>query len=275
MRICPLRFIALASFCLAAVLSSGCLASTTIITVKADASGTIDQTLLMTPAAVAQFQQLAAMGQAAGSSKPQELFSEQDARNTAAKLGEGVTYVSSQRLKTPEGEGIKARYAFTDVRKLRLNERPSAPGGSMPGMTPSGRGAADDLTFRFSGPPAGNPVVTVVFPSTTGGRPNAPDAGRGNQMPPEALAMARQVLKGLRIDIVMQVDGRIIKTNSPFVEGSTVTLLAIDFEQLLADPAILADLQQTQSIEAVRSRLTGIKGVKLNPDNEVTIEFVR
>lgn len=273
---CRLR--ALACLWLASALSSGCLASTTLITVKSDASGTIEQTLVMSPAAAAQFQQMMAMGQAAGAgSKPTEPFSEQDARNAVTRLGDGVTYVSSQRLKTADGEGLKALYAFTDVRKLRLNERPTPPGGgAMPGMTPPGRSPAEDLTFRFSGPPASNPVVTVVFPSpSAGGRQNTPDAGRGGQMPPEALAMAKQMFKGLRIDIAMQVDGRIVRTNSPYVEGSKVTLLSIDFEQLLADPALLGDLQKMQSIESVRSRLTGIKGVKVNPDTEVTVEFTK
>lgn len=276
--VCRSRPIALALVGLASTLSSGCLAATTLITVKSDASGTIEQTLVMSPAAAAQFQQMMAMGQAAGgASKPTELFSEQDARNAAARIGEGVTYVSSQRLKTADGEGLKAVYAFTDVRNLRLSERPTPPGGgAMPGLTPPGRGGADDLTFRFSGPPAGNPVVTVVFPSApAGSRQSAPDAGRGGQMPPEAMAMARQMLKGLRIDIAMQVDGRIVRTNSKYVEGSKVTLLAIDFEQLLADPSLVADLQKTQSIEGIKARLEGVKGVKVNPDNEVSVEFTK
>jgi hypothetical protein len=272
------RPLAIALLWLVSALSSGCLAATTLITVKPDASGTIEQTLMMSPAAAAQLQQMMAMGQAAGGgSKPTELFPEQDARNAATRIGEGVTYVSSQRLKSVDGEGLKALYAFTDVRKLRLSERPTPPGGgAMPGLTPPGRGGADDLTFRFSGPPAGNPIVTVVFPSAAAsGRPNVPDAGRGGQMPPEALAMARQMLKGLRIDIAMQVDGRIVRTNSPHVEGSKVTLLAIDFEQFLADPAFLADLQKMQSIDALRARVGGVKGVKINPDNEVSVEFAR
>lgn len=257
---------------LAATLSSGCLAATTLITLKTDASGTIEQTVVLSPAAAAQFQQMMAMGQAAGGKPPAELFSEEDARNAASRLGEGVTYVSSQRIKSADGEGVRALYAFADVRKLRLDQRPTPPGGAMPGLTP--RGGAEDLAFRFTGPPAGNPTVTVVFPSTTGGRPIAPEGDRG-QIPPEALAMARQMLKGARIDIAMQVEGRILKTNSPHVEGSKVTLLAIDFEPLLADPSILNDLQRTQSIDALRSRLRGVKGVKVNPENEVSIEFTR
>ncbi|MBI1875205.1 MAG: hypothetical protein HYS05_15135 [Acidobacteria bacterium] len=272
------RFAKLALLWLVSTLSSGCLAATTLITVKSDASGTIEQTLVMSPTAVAQLQQMMAMGQAAGGgSKPTELFSEQEARNAATRIGDGVTYVSSQRLKTADGEGLKALYAFTDVRKLRLSERPTPPGSAaMPGVTPPGRGGSDDLTFRFSGPPAGNPTVTVVFPSPpAGGRQSAPDTGRGGQMPPEAMAMARQMFKGLRIDIAMQVDGRIVRTNSPYVDGSKVTLLAIDFEQFLDDPALLGDLQKLQSIEAVRSRLGGVKGVKINPDNEVSVEFTR
>ena len=88
-----------------------------------------------------------------------------------------------------------------------------------------------------------------------------------------ALAMAKQMLNGMKISIALQPAGRIVKTNSPFVQGQQVTLLEIDMGQLMADETILQKLQGAASLEDVKAMLKGVKGVKLNPDREVSVEF--
>src|SRR3977135_3760844 len=100
----------------AAVLCSGCFQFSTVLTLKADGSGTIDQRLLFTQAAVAQLRQFAALGgRGANSGQPFEAAPEQQGRDAAARLGPGVTYVSSTPINTPEGVGRDITYAFTDI----------------------------------------------------------------------------------------------------------------------------------------------------------------
>src|SRR5437588_7714129 len=94
----------------AAVLCSGCFQFSTVLTLKADGSGTIDQRLLFTQAAVAQLRQLAALG---GGGQAFEPVSEQQARDAAPTIGPGVTYVSSTAVNNSEGIGRDTRYAFT------------------------------------------------------------------------------------------------------------------------------------------------------------------
>ena len=85
---------------LACLAATGCIASTTLVKVNADGSGTIEQTVSMKAAAAAQLKAMMAgvgpPGDAASDAKPAELFSENDMRDVAPRLGDGVTFVSSR-----------------------------------------------------------------------------------------------------------------------------------------------------------------------------------
>ena len=74
----------------------------------------------------------------------------------------------------------------------------------------------------------------------------------------------------------LQPVGRLIKTNSPYVQGQQVTLLEVDMGQLASDEKGLQRLQDVQgagSFEEMKAALKDVKGVKLNPQREVTVEF--
>src|SRR5215831_1260372 len=112
-------FAAALLFC--GVVSSGCFQSTTVLVVKGDGSGTIEQRTIVLTAALAQMRQLAAMsGRSAATIDP---LSEDQARSLAASLGQGVSLVSTKAIKTAEGEGRESTYAFTDVSQLRVSEQ--------------------------------------------------------------------------------------------------------------------------------------------------------
>ena len=67
----------------------------------------------------------------------------------------------------------------------------------------------------------------------------------------------------------LNVDGKIIKTNAPYVKGSDVTLLQLDFDKLLADEAALTKLQGATDMKSLAS----VPGLKVIPEKRVTIEF--
>jgi hypothetical protein len=81
------------------------------------------------------------------------------------------------------------------------------------------------------------------------------------------------MLDGLRIEIALEVAGAIVKTNSPYVQGSKVTLLEMDFAELITNDAVLGKLANPESIEDAKQMLKGVKGVKVNLDREVMVEF--
>jgi Trk K+ transport system NAD-binding subunit len=104
------------------------------------------------------------------------------------------------------------------------------------------------------------------------------DARDGRVLERAALAEAKAVLALtdadlVNIEIALDVAGAIVKTNSPYVEGSKVTLLEMDFSQLLANQTLLEQVAEPDSIEEAKKMLQGVKGFKVNLDREVTVEF--
>jgi len=260
-------------------ITSGCLTSVTTIKVKPDGSGTIEQSIAMKAEAAAQLTAMAStFGDAAEKDKdkppaPPELFSEKDMREAAAKFGEGVTFVSSQPIKTKDLTGRVATYSFADITKVRVNQKPPSPKGA-PAEDESKGKAADDVAFTFLRHPGGTSVVTVLFPEPDLSKRKDKDADTESKKPdPTQLAMMKKMLDGLRIEIALEVAGAIVKTNSPYVQGSKVTLLEMDFAELITNDAVLGKLANPESIEDAKQMLKGVKGVKVNLDREVMVEF--
>jgi hypothetical protein len=260
-------------------ITSGCLTSVTTIKVKPDGSGTIEQSIAMKAEAAAQLTAMAStFGDAAEKDKdkppaPPELFSEKDMREAAAKFGEGVTFVSSQPIKTKDLTGRVATYSFADITKVRVNQKPPSPKGA-PAEDESKGKAADDVAFTFLRHPGGTSVVTVLFPEPDLSKKKDKDADTESKKPdPTQLAMMKKMLDGLRIEIALEVAGAIVKTNSPYVQGSKVTLLEMDFAELMTNDAVLGKLANPESIEEAKQILKGVKGVKVNLDREVSVEF--
>ncbi len=110
----------------ASVLCAGCFQMTTIVKLNGDGSGTIEHSMLITKAALAQIRQFSALG---GRAQTIDFVSEDQAKKMAETLGRGVTYVSSEAIDTPVGQGRNATYAFSDINTLRISPQPEAPGG--------------------------------------------------------------------------------------------------------------------------------------------------
>jgi hypothetical protein len=194
-------------------------------------------------------------------------------REAAAKFGEGVTFVSSQPIKTKDLTGRVATYSFADITKVRVNQKPPSPKGAPAEDEPKGK-AADDVAFTFLRHPGGTSVVTVLFPEPDLSKKKDKDADTESKKPdPTQLAMMKKMLDGLRIEIALEVAGAIVKTNSPYVQGSKVTLLEMDFAELITNDAVLGKLANPESIEDAKQMLKGVKGVKVNLDREVMVEF--
>ncbi len=90
--------------------------------------------------------------------------------------------------------------------------------------------------------------------------------------------MIMQMFKGLHIGIAVNVEGQVVKTNSPYVDGSKVTLMDIDFDPLLSNEKGLKALSGKMETAKGDDRkmmesLKGIKGLKITTDPEVSIEF--
>jgi hypothetical protein len=251
----------------AAAASSACFQMTTLVRVKGDSSGTIDQRLVFSAAALAQMKQLAVLGGSSG--RPIDPISEEQARADAARLGPGARLVSSEPINTNGGQGRASVYAFADVNQLRINPQPPSPGGltvRADGIDSSGKA----ITFTLAHQPNGNDLLTVMVPL-----PELPNAGllRAGGTSPEQIAMAKQMFAGAHVTIAVEPAGTLVHTSSAFVDGSRVTLLDVNLDELLKDDTFLPRVQAAKSAEELKALLQEAPGLKINFDRAIIIEF--
>lgn len=268
------RRLALIPLLAAAVLTSACITSTTTVKVKANGSGTVEQVMLMNTAMIEQMGQMitSQMGGSvkskSKSSNPfEDAFSEEKMKADLAKM-KGVRLVSRTPIKKDGLEGVKVVLAFDDVNQLVLDEN-------------VGSKSSDPMRVSMTKNAAGNSVLSIEFPDKPGGAASKSGTGAKSKQAPKAeeLAMAQMFFKGFRVQMAVEVEGKLIRSSSPYVEGNTVTLLDLDMEQLFANPAALAGLDEMpfgpgMSVTEARAALakSGVTGIKIN-DPKVTIEF--
>ncbi len=255
-----------AALLLAGALTSGaCFQMTTVLKVNGDGSGTINHRMVYTKAALAQLKSFAAFGGGRGGSA--DPLSEQQARDMTASIGPGVSYVSSELITTPLGQGRDAIYAFTDVRTLRISTQPAAPGG----LTVKTQGfstESESITFTLTHEASGNAILHIHVPE-----PNYLDFF-GSPQAAGQIGMIKTMLAGARVLLAAEPAGALVRTSSPFVEGQRVTLLDIDLDTVLADETLLPRVQAAAATpKEAKAILMSAKGLKINLDPEITIEF--
>jgi hypothetical protein len=243
---------------------TGCLQVERVVKLKPDGSGTIEETVLIPKAALATLQQMG--GGAKG--KSLDIFDEGKLKQEAAKMGEGVTYVSGKKVSSDAGEGFTATYAFTDVNKLKLDQNLA---DSMPGPTPGGDQGRkpEPVVFHFAkGSPA---VLTVTMPAPE----FKPKAEKPDGMDDVALQMMQQMLKDMKMTFALEVQGTISETNATYRDGGRVTLMEMDFNKVLSNPEKFKAMAKAnpQTMQEAKAILKEIDGIKVETSPEVKIKF--
>ena len=254
----------------AAVSLTACLDSTTLVKLKPDGSGTVEQTTLVNTAA------LKGMMPGAGGQASTPMSNRADLERAAQQMGKGVKLVSTEPVKSASGfEGTKATFSFEDINQIEISQGPNADAlGAGASKTESPvkfnftrNGGTSTLAINFADQPAG------------AAKPADPAAAPGD-MPdftnPMIMGMIKTMFQGFKINIGLDVVGSIVKTNAEYVTGSHVTLLEMDMGALLADEAKLKALQGKigpgASFTEIKPYLKDIKGIKIDGPS-IKVEF--
>jgi hypothetical protein len=262
-----------------ALATTGCLAVDSNIKVRPDGSGTIEQTMLVNASAMGMMSMMGGEGEAKGAS-PAEMFSETKLKAEAAKLGEGVTFVSSTPLTRGDMQGVTAIYSFTDFNALRITASPPDMGNESGTVKTSGSGNDIDMVLTRKG--SSSLITLDMFADKdkpAPARDATADAGGDNpfgDMPKEMLGMLAPMFKDMRIAVTVEPVGQIVRTNATHVDGSKITILDIAFGELFADPSGFEKMEQlgnSPSMDQIRTALSGVKGIKVNEVEKLEIEF--
>jgi hypothetical protein len=253
------------------VVASGCINSASLVKIKPDGSGTIEQTMLVNMGAIKGL--MSGMG-ASQTKESGGVLNEADFKRAGERMG--VRPVSLTPMKEGGFEGAKAIYAFDDITKVRVDQDPQL-GARAAGTTPGSRASTSPIKFGLARQGATSVLtITVDEKAADSATARAQDAPSLESIDPAMMQMIKTMFDGFRILIDVEVDGTIVKTNADYVSGSRITLLEVDMAGVLADEAKLKALQSKvqpgSSISELRPYLKDIKGVKVNHP-AVTIEF--
>lgn len=270
-----------------AVLSAvtvGCLSVDSVIKVKPDGTGTIEQTMLVNSQAMGMMSMMGE-GQGQGGAKAKgpdaaSMFADDKLVADAAKLGEGVTFVSSTPMTQGEMKGVKAIYRFTDFNKLKVSTSPPDLDGGDGDETPASP-SSSDLQMVLSRAGASSLITLDMFGKMRGQNGTAPAASSTDKnpmadMPKEMMGMLAPMFKDMRVAVSVEPQGQIVRTNATHVQGPRITILDVAFGELFSDPAGFEKMEKlgnNPSLDQIRTALTGVKGIKINEVDKLEIEF--
>lgn len=245
----------------AGLAAAGCIDAQRVITVAADGSGTIVDTIRPSGPMAAML----AMGQDAEAQAKEKETKAPRFKAAAAAMGPGVRFESFEP--TGDGKPEVIRYSFSDITKVKAELLPFFGNEKEEAVTDT------PLSFKFSRPGGTSTLTVLTPPEKPDPEAKSPSKEEIDKHVAEIKQMAAQ-LKGLKMSGRLEVAGPIVKSNGAFVEGSTITLLEIDFEALATDEASLRRLAALEDPTKADPRvLAGIKGVKLNALPALTVEF--
>jgi len=254
---------------------TACLNSTTLVKVKPDGSGTVEQTTLMNTAALKGMMG----GQSSQGPVKGPMMDKAELERMAASMGEGVRLVSTEPIKGEPGfEGAKAIFAFDDINKIQVSQGPNMGTGGSRART-SEPSSDDPVKFKLTRS-GGTSTLSIDFvdrPAGTSTEKPVPGAG---DMPdltnPMLMNMVKTMFQGFKINISLEVVGSIVKTNAEYVSGPRITLLELDMPSILADEAKLKELQSkigpSPSLSELKPYLKDIKGIKIDGPS-ISVQF--
>lgn len=275
-----MRILKLAMCTLLAAWTTACISVDSVVKVKADGSGTIEQTMLINSSAMGMMSMMGGgQGQdGAGATPkldPNTIFSADKLKSEAANLGEGVTFVSSSPVTSGEMKGVKAIYAFKDFNTLKVTTAmPDLQDGS---TELKGKGEPLPLVMTKKG------TTSLITMDMLGklkegeAKAAAPKKADGQpEMPKEMMAMLAPMFKDMRVAISLEPQGQLVRTNATHVQGQRITLFDVAFGEIFADPTGLEKLEKlgnNPSMTEIRTALKGMKGIKINEVEKLEIEF--
>ena len=274
-----MRSLKLCAALVAAVSLTACLNSTTLVKLKPDGSGTVEQTTLMNMAALKGM-----MPGGAGQMNQGPMMNKADLERTAQRMGKGVRLLSTEQIKGANGfEGTKAIFAFDDINQIQISQDPNISGSSDGMRAPPGQ-SESPVKFNLTRNASGTSTLTININDRPVGNTSTEKPTEKPDMPsdmpdltnPMIMNMIKTMFEGFKINIDLEVVGSIVKTNAEYVTGPRITLLEMDMSALLADEAKLRALQGKiapgASFSEVKPYLKDIKGIKIDGPS-VRVEF--
>lgn len=261
----------------ASLFLSGCLQVSTTVNLNKDGSGTIEELFVMKSEVINLMKEFAA---AFDSAKTEEfnMFNETELKAKESNYGEGVKYVSGEKVNFKGFEGFKATYSFKDINKIKINPSPEdkIPYNAELGEVEEEKPVDDLLRFNFT---KGNPSTLVInFPQPDmEEKPKTEETTelQDTTFNEQAEQKMIEMFDGMKMDLVFNFNDDIDETDASFVEGSKVTLMKIDFSELIKNKEVFNKFKtaKPETMEDFKEVVGDMEGIKIEFKKQVTIKF--
>ncbi len=257
---------------------SGCLQVDTKVNVNKDGSGTIEETVVMKNAVIQMFKEFAVMFDSTKNEEFQ-MFKEDELKSKAANYGEDVKYVSGEKYLIEGYEGYKVVYSFNDINKIKLNPSPDdkMPFGEDVGDEVNEEKAVDNyLKFNFT---KGNPAILVIdFLKPQAEADSVIEETEAIQDSAFSEDMTNKLIEmfdGMKMALHFNFEDPIDETDASFVEGNKVTVMQVDFSEILKHKDVLEKLQKSkpETMEQFKEAVGDLPGIKIEFKEQITIKF--
>ena len=253
---------------------TGCIDSTTTVSVNPDGSGEIIQELTMSAQTIAMMQGFG--GGAGGGPALPSIYDEAKFKAMVPDFGAGVTFKSGKELVKADGsKGAHVVFAFTDVTKINISPDFGADKGPA-------ANAKMPVTFGFK-KDGKNSVLSIKMPP----RPENAGAPAGVAPPedPQAMAMMgmmKPMLEGMRVRMLVKVNGEIKSSTASYVTADdgdkkkVVTLMDFEIGKMISDPAKFKRLSAIQGIKDPAEAMELLKDlpeIKMELKDEINVHF--
>jgi ribosomal protein S20 len=282
------------SLALLSIVLSGCIQSNTVIRVNPDGSGVVEETVLLSPLLVASMQNLArkapdeaSADMAAGKGKEKTEdpggggdYIKKQIEEAKAKIeaqGSDIKFISAVPVKTETMTGYRTVYSFRDINKLSINQNPSDKTGKGDPKTDKAGKKKELLMFSFARGAVS--TLTVRMPERDDKANKKDKLKTESKKTPEEEAAAAEALKmffkDMSVKIDIEVTGAIVGTNATYRDKSRITLLDMEFGKIFENKEAFDRLSKAQpkTIEEMKTIVKDIKGLKIELNNPVVVDF--
>ena len=246
---------------------TGCVEYDVQVTANPDGTGTVKETVLFGKSMIEMLNAFAAWG--GEGADDLEIYNEGELKDQARSFGEGVKFVKGEEITDGGRQGYTAHYKFSDITKLRIDQDPEA---RIPSDFSQGDDDEEPITFNFS--KGSYSTLTVNLPGEFD--PEDFDTNFDDEeMKSEEGEELLEMLRDLRVNVKLKINGKISDTNASFVNGSNITLMRFDMGEIIDNPKQFEALKnrKPKNKEEMKELMDAIPGLEVELENPVKVKF--
>ena len=257
---------------LAMLFFTGCFQTVTLIRLNRDGSGTLEERFLLGNRFADMLRSMSPSDEtepAQAANPDPQMVDLEKLKARAAAMGSGVELETAEPLASGTGAGYRAVFRFPDINLLELR---FDPGESLAEASGEENTAPEPIRFRFTRGPT--PGLEILLPET-GQEPQPPETAATDGPEDGTLHMLRQVYGDMKIRLALEVGGQITESNAAYQDGSTVTLLDLDFGLLMQDDQAFRRIAAAQpsGLEGLKLLAADLPALKIENRQSVQVRF--